>query len=340
MSGLHRLKMGTLEMRSTITRRQFGAGLIGGCGAAIAASAGSPLAAAALTPMTFQANWFNDPEFLGYMLAIDKGYYEEAGLKVTYLPGGPNVIPEGSLLAKKSDIALTAMLTTAAAIVQKGAPLTVIGTQYQKSPLGLIAMESSMIRKPADLAGKTVAVPTLTSELFKTFVKLHKIENVKTVPYAFNPAPLINGEVDAMVDFVTQVPFLIKQISGKSANHLLFDDHGLPLFIDLVTVTRDTLATKRPELLRFLRASRRGWAENFADPAKYPALYHETWFKGSGSTVGAENFFNSSQPSLMDHPRGLYTLDDAAIEANLASLRSVGINGTKEMFDTSLLAEL
>lgn len=324
-------------MRNTMTRRQFGAACLAG---AAALSIGGRLSAAAPTPLTFQANWLNDPEFLGYMLAIDKGYYEEAGLKVTYLPGGPNVIPEGSLLARKSDVALTAMLTTATAIVQKGAALKVIGTQYQKSPLGVIAMESSKIAGPADLAHKTVAVPTLSSDVFKAFIKLHKVENVKVVPYAFNPAPLINGEVDATVDFATQLPFIIEQTSGKKASYFLFDDHGLPLFIDLVTVSKDTLASKRPELLKFLQASRRGWTENFADPLKYPALYHDTWFKGSGSTLPAENYFNALQPSLMNHPKGIFTISPEAIEANLKSLSSVGVNGTKDMFDTSLLAEI
>ncbi|WP_315835825.1 ABC transporter substrate-binding protein [Bradyrhizobium prioriisuperbiae] len=324
-------------MNSLMNRRQFGAASIGG---AVAAMAGRRALAAAPTPITFQANWLNDPEFLGYMLAIDKGYYEEAGLKVTYLPGGPNVIPEGSLLTRKSDIALTALLTTATAIVQKGAPLKVIGTQYQKSPLGVIAMASSNIKGPADLAGKTVAVPTLSADVFKAFVKLHKVENVKIVPYAFNPAPLINGEVDATVDFATQLPFIIEQSSGKKASYFLFDDHGLPLLIDLVTVTTDTLSSKRPELLKFLQASRRGWAENFADPSKYPELYHDTWFKGTGSTVGAEKFFNAMQPSLVNHPKGLFTITEEAIEQNLKSLSSVGVTGRKDMFDTSLLAEI
>jgi ABC-type nitrate/sulfonate/bicarbonate transport system substrate-binding protein len=324
-------------MHSPMNRRQFGAACLIG---AAAAMVGGRALAAAPAPITFQANWLNDPEFLGYMLAIDKGYYEEAGLKVTYLPGGPNVIPEGSLLARKSDVALTSMLTTATAIVQKGAPLKVIGTQYQKSPLGVIAMASSKIAGPADLSGKTVAVPTLSADVFKAFVKLNKVENVKIVPYAFNPAPLINGEVDATVDFVTQLPFIIEQTSGKKANYFLFDDHGLPLLIDLVTVTTDTLSSKRPELLKFLQASRRGWVENFADPLKYPPLYHDTWFKSTGSTVGAENFFNSMQPSLMNHPKGLFTITEEVIELNLKSLSSVGITGRKDMFDTSLLAEI
>lgn len=325
-------------MFNPITRRNFATGSL--AGAAALALGSRPGLSAAKTKLSFQSIWLNDPEFLGYMLAIDKGYYAKEGLEINYLPGGPNVVSEGSLLTGKADIALTQMLTTAIAVVQKGAQLKIIGVQYQKSPLGIVSLESSNIKGPKDLAGKTVAVPTLNTQMFAAFIKLHGIaDKVKVVPYAFNPAPLINGEVDATLDFVTQVPFIVEQKSGKKASYFLFDDHGLPLFMDLVTVTTDTLAKKRAELVKFIRASRVGWAENFKDPLFYPKIYHETWFKGSGSTVEAEEFFNSLQPDLMNHPKGLFTISDGAIDANLESLAKVGIKATKAMFDTNLVAE-
>jgi ABC-type nitrate/sulfonate/bicarbonate transport system substrate-binding protein len=104
----------------------------------LAAAAGTMPArrAAALDALNFQANWINDPEFLGYMIAIDNGYYAAEGLAVTYMSGGPDLIPEGSLLSGKADIALTAINSTVKAIAEKAAPLKIIGTQYQKSPAG------------------------------------------------------------------------------------------------------------------------------------------------------------------------------------------------------------
>jgi ABC-type nitrate/sulfonate/bicarbonate transport system substrate-binding protein len=255
-------------------------------GAAVATLGSKAGLAADLTKLNFQTIWLNDPEFLGYMLAIDKGYYKDEGLDVNYLPGGPNVVSEGSLLTGKADVALTQMLTTASAVVQKGAPLKIIGVQFQKSPLAIVSLASSNIKGPGpkDLIGKTIAVPTLNTQIFAVFSKLHDIEGkVKVVPYAFNPAPLVNGDVDATIDFVTQVPFIVEQMSGKKASYFLFDDNGLPLFMDLVTVTAETLAKRRGDLVKFLRASRKGWGENFKDTSVYPKIYHETWFKASAA---------------------------------------------------------
>ena len=114
----------------------------------------------------------------------------------------------------------------------------------------------------------------------------------------------------------------------------------MPLFIDLVTVTADTLKNKRSQLVKFLRASRKGWLENNADPLKFPARYANTWFKGNGSSLEAENFHNKAQIPFMANPKGLFALDAATIDASLAALQHVGLNGSRDIFDLTLLAEV
>ena len=66
--------------------------------------------------LTLQAAWVNDAEFMGYFIAMDNGYYKAEGLELKYLSGGPDVIPEASLLSKKADVALTTVETAIKAI--------------------------------------------------------------------------------------------------------------------------------------------------------------------------------------------------------------------------------
>jgi ABC-type nitrate/sulfonate/bicarbonate transport system substrate-binding protein len=327
-------------MNSNINRRTFNRTLLSGLSAA-AASCPVVRPAFAADVITFQANWLNDPEFLGYMIAIDKGYYAAEGLDVTYLPGGPNLIPEGSLLTRKADIALTSMLTTARAIADRGAALKIIGAQYQKSPIGVISLAEKGITSPKDLVGKTIAGPTLSVDQLRALIAVNKLpaDQVKIVPYTFDPSPLIRGEVDAVFDFVTQLPFLVEQAAGKKVNTFLAYDFGIPFAIDLVTVSEETLRTKRPQLVKFIRASLKGWEENFQDPKKYPALVHDTWFKGLGSTLQAEEYFNSVQRQLMN-PSGIFRMSPEDISRNLAALATLGVQGKPEMFDMSILAEV
>jgi ABC-type nitrate/sulfonate/bicarbonate transport system substrate-binding protein len=326
---------------NTISRRQFGKAAAGLGAAAAAGVLGAPFAAAADT-LNFQSVWLNDPEFLGYMIAIDNGYYAAEGLAVNYMSGGPNIIPEGALLSGKADIALTNIVTTATAVVEKGAQLVIIGAQYQKSPVGVISLASANIAGPKDLVGKTVACPPLSKNALNAVLAIAGVpqDKVRVVPFTFDPTPLIDGSVDAVVDFVTQIPFLVEQKSGKKASSFLFWDFGLPLFVDLVVVAKDTLKAKRPQLVKFLRASQKGWAENFVDPKKYPALYDSTWFKGLGSSPEAELYFNQTQLALMQTPRGIYYMSDEGIARTIEALGRFGLKTPRDLFDTSLFGEI
>ena len=106
--------------------------------------------AAAAAPCTMQASWINDAEFSGYFVAIDQGYYTAEGLDLTYLSGGPDVIPESSIIAGSADLTLTTPDTTIKAIVEQGAPFKIIGTQYQKNPIGIVIAR----QEPDQVAGR------------------------------------------------------------------------------------------------------------------------------------------------------------------------------------------
>jgi ABC-type nitrate/sulfonate/bicarbonate transport system substrate-binding protein len=295
----------------------------------------------AASPLIMQASWVNDAEFTGYFVAMENGYYKDAGLDLTYLPGGPDVIPESTLVAGKADVALTTPDTTVQAIVQQGAKFKIIGTQYQKNPLGIVSLASKPIKTPKDMIGKTIAVPPVNVTSVEAVLKINKIDKsqVKIVPYEYDPTPLIKGEIDASLDFVTNVPYTIKQAGPEAVSFLLYD-YGFTIFNDTVVVTEDTIKTKRKELVAWLKASRKGWAENLKDPKAYPPKLAETAFKGNGRTIDNEVFVNDAQKALIDTPKGIFSMSDEDIAKNIAALGEVGIKATKDMFDTSLLAEV
>lgn len=324
-------------MRLAIDRRKF----LKLSAAASAAVTLGGRAASAGTPMTMQAAWINDAEFAGYFAAIDKGYYSAEGMDLTYLPGGPDVIPESTIIAGKADLALTTPDTTVKAIAEQGAKFKIIGAQYQKNPIGIVSLASKPIKTPQDLVGKTLAVPPVNVISVEAMLKLNNIDRaqVNIVPYAYDPTPLIKGEIDASLDFTTNVPFTIKQAGPEAVSFLLYD-FGFTIFNDTVVVTEDTLNAKRKELVSWLRASRKGWDENFVDPAAFPPMWADTWFKGTGRTVENEIYFNTAQKPLMVNEGGIFAMSEEAIEKNIKALSEVGIKATRDMFDTTLLAEI
>ena len=310
--------------------------------AALGVAAGSlPTRSFAATPLTMQAAWINDAEFIGYYIGMLNGYYAEEGLDLEYLPGGPDVIPESTIIAGRADLALTTPDTTIKAIVDQGAPFKIIGAQYQKNPIGIVSLASNPITEPADLVGKTLAVPPVNVISVEAMLALNGIDrgSVNIVPYAYDPTPLVQGEIDASLDFTTNVPFTIEQ-QGVEATSFLLYDFGFTIYNDTVVVTEEVLAEKRSELVGWLRASRRGWETNYTDPDGWPPKLADTWFDGTGRTIANEVFFNNAQRPLMETESGFFAMTEEGIEANLAALAEVGIEGTREMFDTTLLEEV
>jgi ABC-type nitrate/sulfonate/bicarbonate transport system substrate-binding protein len=300
-----------------------------------------PRTAAAATPMNFQAAWINDAEFMGYFIAIDNGYYAEEGLEITYFPGGPDVIPESALVSGKADITLTTPDTTVKAIAEQGANFKIIGAQYQKNPIGVVSLAKNPINSPQDLVGKTLAVPPVNVISVEAMLKISGVDkaSVKVVPYGYDPTPLIAGEIDASLDFTTNVPYTIKT-KGEDAVSFLLYDFGFTIYNDTVVVTEETLKTKRKELVAWFRASRKGWEENFRDAEAYPPKYETSWFAGTGRSIDNEVYFNKAQQPLMESTAGFFAMTDEGIEKNIAALAEVGIKATRDMFDTSILAEL
>jgi len=322
-------------MSLTLNRRH----LLGTVAAGAALSV--PFRAFAATPFTMQAAWINDAEFAGYFLGIDEGYYTDEGLDLAYLSGGPDVIPESTIIANRADLALTTPDTTITAIAEQGAPFKIIGAQYQKNPIGIVSLVSNPINEPKDLIGKTLAVPPVNVISVNAMLSLNGIDpaSVNIVPYAYDPTPLIKGEIDASLDFTTNVPYTISQ-QGVEATSFLLYDFGFTIYNDTVVVTEETLATKRNELVSWLRASRKGWDANFKDASLWPPKWADTWFAGTGRTIDNEIFFNNAQQPLMESPAGYMSMTEEGIEANLRALSKVGIKGTRDMFDTTLLEEI
>ena len=310
--------------------------------AASSIATGVTAAQAASTTLTMQSSYINDAEFLGYFVAIDKGYYRSRGVNFVYKPGGPDIIPESALFSRRADIALTDIDTTVSAITKQGAKFRIIGAQFQKNPMGVISLAEKPIRTPKDLAGRTLSVSPVSMTLARAFFRINGLapNSVRIVPdLQSDPTSLLTGVVDAALGFVSDFPFVIQQ-HGKRPVSFLLGDYGLPQFIDTVVVTEETLTTKRAALVQWLAASRQGWDDNFRDPTFYPKAMHATWLKPAGRSVAYDTFSNTAYRSLMAPKGGVFSMSEADISHAQEALGRLGLRATRDMFDTTLLQDI
>ena len=121
------------------------------------------------------------------------------------------------------------------------------------------------------------------------------------VPIGFDPSPLVEGEIDAMVCFVTNQP-LILEGEGLSPVAKTYGELGLPLYADVLYAPRDYLEENKELVAVYLRALIRGWEHNLEDPELAAQLVVDEYGIDLGSTLEAELAQNEAQNELVVGP--------------------------------------
>ena len=303
--------------------------------------------AADLGALTVQLSWIKNAEFAGEFFAIEKGYYEDAGFSEVTLNAGPGAT-ESIVLSGGADFGLSNAVSVGAVVAEEGAPLKIVGTTFQKNPFTILSLkDGGNIATPADLVGKKIGVQAGPNEaLFDALLVANGIDagQVEKVPVEYDPAPLVNGDVDGFLAYVTNESITVES-EGHAVTNLLFADNGLPFVAESV-VTTDEMIAEHPEKVKaFLKAEILGWKDAVADPAEGARLAVEVYGKDLGLELDKEVQQATIQATLIGtdetKANGLFTISDALIEQNLATLAASGIElEAADLFDLSLLTEL
>ncbi|MFS0886340.1 ABC transporter substrate-binding protein [Aeromicrobium sp. 179-A 4D2 NHS] len=299
-------------------------------------------------PLTVQLSWIKNAEFAGEFMADSKGYFADAGFSSVKLNAGPGAT-ENLVASGKATFGLTNAVTAAQVIAEEDAPLKIVGTTYQKNPFTILSRkDTGDIATPADLVGKKIGVQAGGNEiLFKALLAANDIDekDVTIVPVEYDPAPLVNKEVDGFVAYLTNEAILVAS-QGIETTNLPFADNGLPFVAESIIATDQTIQ-EQPEMVKaFLEAEIKGWKDACADIEEGARLAVEEYGKDlklemdkeiEQNTVQCESLINTEETAA----NGLFTISDALLDENLTSLGRAGIDvEAADVFDLSLLDEL
>jgi NitT/TauT family transport system substrate-binding protein len=220
----------------------------------------------ALTPMTIQLSWVNTIEFAGFQFAQEKGYYAEEGLSVQSVEGGFDkddkfIDPIEQVVSGKANFGVVGIDRILSARMD-GRPVVAISSIYQRSAGAIVSLAKSNIKTPEDLVGKTIALaggPSTT--YFYALLKQRGLDPKKmniVERTDFTTAPLTSGKADAMDSFITNEPVSLK-LDGQSVDTILYSDYGLDAYSNLIFTTEDMIKNKPDLVVRFLRATMRGY---------------------------------------------------------------------------------
>ncbi len=244
--------------------------LLAGCGRPPGeATPTAPVAAnnnaEALTPVTLMLNWYPEAEHGGYYAALVHGYYDEAGLDVTIIPGGPNAPVVQQTARGAVDFGVTNADRIASARAQD-AKLTALLAPLTNSPRCLLVHEDSGIEQFEQLQNVTMMMNREDAWAKWLIAKL-PLDGVKIVPNSASLAPFLADPRAAKQGYIISEPFVAEK-EGAKVRSLQVADFGFNTYTS-VLMTRDETIAQRPELVRkMIEASRRGWAKYLADPAE------------------------------------------------------------------------
>jgi ABC-type nitrate/sulfonate/bicarbonate transport system substrate-binding protein len=315
-----------------------------------AASAGAA-APASVAPGTYgdiavQLSWIKNSEFLGEYYADSKGYYTDAGFGKVNLVAGPST-GVAELVSKKVLVALSDAVSVGTAVANEKAPVKIIGTTYQKNPFTVLSLkDGANIATPQDLIGKKIGVQDSNVSLFDALLAANGIDKSKVtvVPVQYDPSVLTNGEVDGYIAYLTNESIIVAN-EGHAVTNLPFADNGLPFVAETVTVTDDSIKTKRAELEGFLTAEIKGWKDALADPAGGVSLDAASYGKDLKLDQKTELQSASAQANLVTSDdtkaNGLFTISDTLQQQTVKSLAGAGLKvQPSDLFDMSLLADV
>lgn len=310
--------------------------VISGCAAPAASTDGDEP-----TAVSFQTSWIPMVQFGGSYLAEDSGYYEEEGLDVTILPGGPEVDGTALVAAGTVDIGVSNADAVARAN-EAGADLVIIAAGFQKNPLALLSLASDPIADPEAMYGKKIGIPAGDTATHDALVEFNELDSsqIEQVPAGFDVAPLLSGEVDGLYVFYTEQPIALEE-AGEAGETFLLADYGLDFFAQVYFVTRDTFENDKETITSFLTAEIKGWQDFVADPSPAVDLAINEYAKDSGLTESQQTKQSERQIELLvtddTEANGLLTMSEEKVQANLDTLEKLGIAVSPELFDTSIL---
>lgn len=207
--------------------------------------------------ITVQLDWVAEPEHGGFYQAQARGYFHDAGLEVTLIPGGPNAFVIPSVATGKADIG-QADSTNALLQQAEGLPIVQFAAVFQDDPSGILVHADSSVRTFEDLQGKTIIARPEWA--FLKFLEKKYALKVNVVPQNFSVAAFLGNKEALQQGYFIAEPHHIVKAGGKQPRFLSTWDAGFRSYAVLVTNKR--FAREHPaELRAFVRAYIRGWRD-------------------------------------------------------------------------------
>lgn len=216
-------------------------------------------AAQAATDVSFGTNWLAQAEHGGFYQSVADGTYEECGLNVTIVPGGPQVNNRALLLAGRIDYHMGGDLLQAFNAAKENIPVVAVAATFQKHPQVIIA-HPGKAESFEDLKNLELLIgDNGYQSYYQWMIAQYGFTEEQRKPYTFNPAPFLADTEVGMQGFLSSEPYLIEKEAGFTPDVFLIADAGYSTYATIIETMADTIENKPEEVECFVNGSILGW---------------------------------------------------------------------------------
>jgi NitT/TauT family transport system substrate-binding protein len=304
----------------------FVVGACSGGGTASSAPSAAPSGGAALDEVRLQLQWAPQAQFAGYFAAVEQGYYEANGIKLTIVDGGPTVIPQqaGSAADGPEFTISWVPKVLEARIGNPASDLVDIAQLFQRSGTLSVSWKDSNITGPADFKGKKVGVWDFGNEFEVTAgakkAGLEQGTDYEKVIQPFDMTLLLSKQIDVAEAMIYNEYAQVLESKNPESGNLYqptdlnvinWNDEGTAMLQDALFARASWLAQGNNEdiTVRFLKASFQGWIYCRANAASCV----DTTLK-AGTTLGKGHQtwqMNEVNALVWPSPNGIGIMDAA-----------------------------
>ena len=211
-----------------------------------------------LEKVTLQLDWKYQFQYAGFVAAVEKGFYKEAGFDVTLLEYKKGMDTVGEVLSGNADFGVHTVSLIAKE--KRLLPIVILATYFHKSPLVFVAQPN--IKTPQDLRKKRIMATKdefLNSPL--SFLLEHFFINKNNSTYiyhGFNIDDFKNKKVDAMSVYISNE---IYELNKKNIPYNIIDPSAYGFVTNAANLfTSYDYVKKNPKKIkRFIDATNKGW---------------------------------------------------------------------------------
>lgn len=223
-----------------------------------------------LTKVTLTTNYLAGGPNSGFMLAKERGYYEEVGLDVTIQEGQGSATTASVIDQGNSEFGY-ADGPAAMQVSSQGGDVLIVAPVLQTNGFSIMSLKETGITEVADLVGKSVGVQpgTAQSNLFNAVLAANDVDPADVDIINIDPAALVGSLLQHKVDAITagaDSQGVQLRDQGAEINEILYKDAGVPT-VGLSMIVQGAWAKSNPELVKaFVDASLKGWDDARNDP--------------------------------------------------------------------------